>query len=148
MKSMLIKTALMLAGVLVLSSCEKWPFNGPKREALVWKFINTTDQDLYFNFDPADERKVMSTGKLNPLMRYHIGKGDDPDFYILYKMLVDKPFYVYLDETSDPVRVWKRSEKDEPGKQFFNESSWILRKDQREIADYFWIFEIAPEDLE
>lgn len=66
----------------------------------------------------------------------------------MYKMIVDTPFYIYLDETSDPVRVWKRSEKDLPGKQFYKESSWILREDQKEIATYLWIFKITPEDLE
>lgn len=148
MKRFLIKTTIVIAGLLLVLSCDKWkwPFGGPEKEYVRWKFINNTGQDIYYNFGLEGERKVMSVDKLYPLTHCNIGKGDDPDFYIMYKMTKGSPFYIYLDETSDPVRVWKRSEKDLPGKQFYNESSWKL--DDSKANFYVWIFEITPEDLE
>lgn len=148
MKRFLIKTTIVITGLLITISCDKWkwPFGGPEEEYVRWKFINNTGQDIYYNFDLEGERQIMPADKLSPLMSYYIWKGNDPDFYILYDMLVDAPLYIYLDETSDPVKVWKRSEKDLPGKQFYNESSWKL--DDSKANFYVWIFEITPEDLE
>lgn len=47
------------------------------------------------------------------------------------------------------LRIWRRSEKNDEGKQFFNPSSWHCDSDEKNgISTYVWTFQIFPQDLE
>ena len=55
-----------------------------------------------------------------------------------------------LSEEDVLLRTWKYPEKDQPGKQFFNESAWKYNINLNE-NDYYaiatWVFEVQPEDI-
>lgn len=68
------------------------------------------------------------------------------DFYELdriYPDLDSVKLYV-KDPNGEPVRIWTKAERTEPGKQFFNASYWTL---ENTTTDYKWIFRITEEDL-
>lgn len=81
-----------------------------------------------------------------PRINYLSGDNMLSDFYELdriYPDLDSVKLYV-KDPNSEPVRIWTKAERTEPGKQFFNASYWTL---ENTTTDYKWIFRITEEDL-
>ena len=54
-----------------------------------------------------------------------------------------------LSEDGTVLAKWNYSDRNEPGKQFFNPSSWRHTVDENDFeVSNTWLFEIRPEDLE
>ena len=55
-----------------------------------------------------------------------------------------------LSDDGTPLARWRYTEREEAGRQFFNESSWSVVRSAGERDDELkitWIFEVKPEDL-
>lgn len=115
---------------------------------LEWYIRNGTDKTLYYRYNTMDVREPLLPGDRNEVTSRWV-KADDKyaDFYKIDHWAMERhTLYIYADETSDdPLHVWTRTERDLPGKQFYNETSWLLVK-QRGV--FSWTFDITPEDLE
>jgi uncharacterized lipoprotein YehR (DUF1307 family) len=60
---------------------------------------------------------------------------------------VEDSIIVYS-KSDKELKVWKESDKDSPGKQFFNESSWTKTTYEADgYINYVWTFTILPDDI-
>ena len=60
---------------------------------------------------------------------------------------IDDSIVVY-NIKGDELIVWKESQRNAPGKQFFNEEYWQKREWKEEKYTYYeWTFELLPEDI-
>lgn len=146
-RNIITKLAIAIIA-LTISACDP-PFS----ESNTWNIYNNTEQiliyqinDFKFNYIyPGEYSKVYVYNDID------VANGEKRD---VNRFFIDKPDYeslsIYLrNQLEAPVKVWKRSDKDTKGKQFFNPKSWYLRdnisNDRSEYGD--WIFEITSEDL-
>lgn len=53
--------------------------------------------------------------------------------------------YLYSDD--ELFRIWRQSERNDGGKQFFNRRSWSCTPEGTGVPTYNWWFEIDDEDL-
>jgi hypothetical protein len=157
-KIMLI--VLLLSPLFMAGSCEKFPT--PDSSSL-WRIKNSTGQTLritvpprslivtYPVSDPIDNRIVPE----HPiaLMLRDIYDGPVPPFDSLLdvwnNLTEEDMFFEVFSNEGLLLARWNYSDKDMPGRQFFNESSWQYHEEiggEGEIKAT-WTFEILPEDI-
>jgi hypothetical protein len=150
------KTLLIVFCVIGLSSCNllgrilcledlDTPVLSSKIE---WHLRNITDKKMIF-YRYYNEIRVSTTipqYKDTLLDSYSVfTEGEDVPFDRLWYGSSDS---VSIQMNGKIVCVWRRSEKCNSGKQFFNQSSWIESTGKREGRPcIIWTFEILPEDI-
>jgi hypothetical protein len=68
--------------------------------------------------------------------------------YLTYPPSTKDTLFVYSLKTNKELKLWKESDKDSPGKQFFNESSWTKTTYEADgYINYVWTFTILPDDI-
>lgn len=120
-----------------------------------WYVKNCTKQELIYqapsmpgrpqiNIPIAENDSVMIQ-----VFAFTYKEGNNPYFEAIYlRPGSDADFSRMEIQSSDKtlLRRWELAEKDEPGKQFFNESSWFYQ--EKYVLNKYWTFEITPEDIE
>lgn len=139
---------------ICLSSCDwLWPFgedlDSSPSSYMEWRLRNTTEEKLVLYSYYDDIRMSMT------IPQYADTLLSD---YSVYSDMTNEAFGSLWDGRVDSVAVqmnlkiisvWRKSEKNNPGKQFFKESSWTKDAGTREDKPCdIWTFEILPEDIE
>lgn len=149
MKNVIFKM-LCVVGILALASCSNK--NSGTQDltplTLFWEIENNTGQDIYFDFTNHGVPTLVSAGQRENIHHYKLIPTIQPvRFDILFDLIPTyRNLYIYLEEKGEPVKVWTRDDAAQPGKQFYNESSWTV-KDMESEKSKFWIFSVTPEDV-
>lgn len=139
---------------IFLSSCDLlWPFgenlDSPSPSAYMeWHLKNMTEEKLvlYRYYDEVRMPMIIPQHKDTLLSEFYVYPNITNDaFESLWDGRVDSIIVqVNLKNTS----VWRKSEKNDPGKQFFKESSWTKETGTRGgKPSTIWTFEILPKDI-
>jgi hypothetical protein len=140
---------LMAFCTICLSSCDwLWPFGEELGYSLPYdcRLKNTTEETIVFSYHFDEYYKSITVPqKIDTLIdrSYFVDAGDDA-----FDWVWRSTDSVVIKLNGEVVRVWRNSEKDNPGKQFFNESFWIKQKGLYSEKSYtIWTFEITSEDI-
>lgn len=131
---------------------------GPKYTHITWWVENNTGQDIKVTPPPFSNMAstIPSDTRMSVYTELYDPRSDkQPDFeYFISKCWRSWP----KDDVSFEVRSsagyvrWDYWDKNLPGKQFFNHSSWVSTQSDRygntEKGDIVWTFKISPEDIQ
>lgn len=146
---------LILFTISTSSCCWFWPFgedlyNPPTVDSSIeWHFKNKTDKKiiLYRYYDVIRVSKTIPQYKdtlLDVLYTYTTDDEDD-DFDRLWYGTSDS-IEIQVNETI--AKTWRKSERNNLGKQFFNSQFWTKSSETRDAKPCtVWTFEITPEDI-
>jgi hypothetical protein len=159
------KLIVALICLVCLSSCIwLWPFdllyerleNDDEPDAppisynsIEWYLENMTTETIVLNRHFGEYYKPMTILQESDTLLDSSGGGSDDDvFDTLWGGTTDS---VVIKRNGKVVRVWRQSEKDNPGKQFFNKSHWekIIKigEETTENKRYILTFSVTPEDI-
>jgi hypothetical protein len=109
-----------------------------------WHLKNTTTENIVFDVPIGDLHKL-STIPQGGQTLIDWGYANEDSVFRHFWNAGDS---VVIELNGKVVRVWRESEKDNPGRQFFNGSYWIKSLGIREKSpSTIWTFELTPEDI-
>jgi len=144
------KQILLIFCTIGLSSCDwLWPFgedlDKQPSSYTEWHLKNTTVKTIGLYFYYGEFYDSIAIPQKNDTLLDCIGSDANDTFYKLWSGARDS---VAVKLSGNIVRVWRKSEKSNSGKQFFNQSSWKESTGTREGKPCtIWTFEILPEDI-
>ncbi len=144
------KWLALFVGVLLTLSCDPEECFNPKNRCSWYVKNQTTDTlqiltNFYINIPQI----------LPPNSAVHVyGVGisrdeeiDDMFGWILDAVVIDETFTV-SDTKGEELKMWTESQRNEFGRQFFNETYWKKQKwEEGKYVFHKWIFELLPEDI-
>ena len=146
MKIRLLKLAVCFVGLLFMcfecGECEPESY-------MEWYFKNTTDKKMILYRYYGETRISITIPQYKDTLLtcawiYTVDEEDD-DFDQLWYGVCDS---ISIQINGKIVQTWRKSERDEPGKQFFNSQFWTKSLETREEKTCtVWTFEILPEDI-
>lgn len=141
----------LVVTALLCTSCRNLNLPGENFDEywVKWYVENETGQEVILKFsENEDERDyiVKPSENVNILSQAR-RKKEDAVFCIIEEIRGYYPVALYLKNEDTPIRTWRPGDKNESGKQFYNESSWSMKRDA-EGLDTDYTFHITEEDLE
>lgn len=149
----------VLVFVTVLTGCGKL-INDRLDNTLVyvrcakWSVKNTTEKTLYISWKFSGGRRYEEhllpgywccIGRLDSTIPYV--ESDFEDMLLLNEEDGDITVSIYS-EDKKLLKMWKWSERDDPGRQLFDESLWEKNtEDNHKLINTYWRFYILPEDI-
>lgn len=134
---------------MMIRSCDSYMFTNEEGS---WYVKNTIGETVVLssNYYAYFPKKVMEPGESGYIGSINFGPPGSADFdrfYKRYDMLLDLVMTV-SDIDGNVLKVWRESEKDAPGKQFFDERDWEKEERPRDkgAIDYRWTFHIGESD--
>jgi hypothetical protein len=134
---------------IILSSCILFTYDGKEPDYYSgWYLKNSTDST--FTFYPRYEKGGVYMREIiiysGSTVEFEVIASDKkPKFNGMTTYTNDSVAWIRKD---NKVRIWRKSEKNNSGKQFFNESFWDKQESSyNEKPCTIWTFEITPEDI-
>lgn len=149
--NMASKWLTLFVGILILLSCDPKECFNPKNRCSWYVKNKTTDTlqiltNFYINIPqtlPPDSAIVVYGVGIS-----HDEEVDDMFSWILDAVVIDETFTI-SDTKGEVLKVWAESQRNEFGRQFFNEMYWKKKKwEEGEYVFHRWIFELLIEDIE
>jgi hypothetical protein len=112
-----------------------------------WRLKNATMETIVLDYPIRELHKLITIPQeIDTLIGWSRISDTDNFFDTFWSEAKGDSAFIKLN--GEIVRVWRYDEKDIPGKQFFNKSSWIKLKSSYNESPYtIWTFEITPEDI-
>lgn len=115
-----------------------------------WYLANDTDRKVFFRMsdDAAVTPIVIYPQGSYPL--HYLQNHKREEFYGFGTMEEDlgvNSLHLFTEDSDSPVRIWWAEDRNDPGKQFFNEACWQLEIGEEGTAK-IWTFRIEPSDME
>ncbi|MDR3119683.1 MAG: hypothetical protein LBU44_09790 [Mediterranea sp.] len=140
---------LILLNITFLS-CILFTYDGEEADYYAaWHLKNSTDSILTFH--PRYEKGEVNRREIcidpKTTVEFEIfGSGRKIKFSGINTYINDSVSWI---GKNNRIRIWRKSEKNHSGKQFFNESYWTESAETRENKPCtIWTFEVLPEDIE
>lgn len=140
--------------ILFLTACT--PEKIANKYLATWYVKNTLEYPIMISKGgDAKAQIVLPKDSLSILSFHTAAYTGEPPFNILYyndywERLDEKDQHMdILSEKGDVLKAWYYMEKQESGRQFFDEIYWKSYKKGHSgtTPDYNWVFEITPEDI-
>lgn len=141
----------LVAAALLCTSCDNLNLPGEELSGypMEWYVANNTGIELTLKLSENEWPNIFYVNSFGTykILRSEHRKKEDANFYIIAEYPRYFPAALYLKNEDTPFQIWKPEDKNEPGKQFYNESSWHVEKDKKNHIT-IWTFNINEEDLE
>ena len=147
----IVYAAVFLFCVLSFSSCDPKEAMDPSNRCY-WIVKNTSDSQIIIcsELSLATKEKTLNPGESYFFIKMGVPKGYDVYFDGLYDFnAVNDTVGIRNSDDTKTLKIWRESEKDNPGRQFFNEDYWTKREWKEDgYHHHEWTFELLQEDIE
>lgn len=143
---------LFWVGIFIfLIACNPSDYRDPRNKC-EWFLKNSTGSTIILlkNFDSPNYNIVLNDSTITVYGAGISSFEETPDMFnwILDAIVLEDSLTIF-DSNNVLLRTWVQSQRNDSGKQFFNEQYWQKREWKEGKYTYHeWTFELLPEDLE
>lgn len=148
LKNMVFKYLIVILIVAGIQACNPSDYRDPSNRC-EWYVTNLTKDSLViqatFSYEP-----VVLVHDTTILIDHTAFQKDDNECFFqgIYNFNTIDDSVVVCNMKGDILIVWKESQRNDSGKQFFNEKYWEKREwEDGKYTYHEWTFELLPEDV-
>ena len=140
---------LIVTLIIMMQACDPSDYRDPRNKC-EWYVTNLTKDSLLIKTTFSSYESVILVQDTTILIdNTTFPKHDNGIFFQgIYNFNTIDDSVVVCNIKGDELIVWKESQRNEPGKQFFNEKYWQKREwEDGRYTYHEWTFELLAEDL-
>ena len=152
MSKRIIHITSFLFCMLSFSSCSFFGEDLYPSNRCYWIVKNTSDSQIIVcsELSLGSKEKTLNPGESYFFIEIDLTKGHAVYFGRMYDYnAVNDTVGIRNADNTKTLKIWRESEKDNQGRQFFNEEYWTKREWKEDGSDHHeWTFELLQEDIE